>query len=138
MSDKLIPEIIKFAIVGGFGACINISVYIMSVEVFDLNYTFSALAAFFTALINNFVWNSIWTFQHSKILDIINVTKQFAKYLSSNLISLVVNLMVLKSGVMIFGAQYHLIFQILGIALGGTLNFLLAKYFVFIHSANKY
>lgn len=137
MIDKRIFEIIKFSIVGSVGACINILVYIMSFEVFDMNYIFSATVAFLIALINNFVWNSLWTFYYHKLKFMINVTSRFAKYLSSNLISLGVNLTILKFGVLIFGVQYHVIFQILGIVLGGVSNFLFAKYFVFKQSNSK-
>jgi dolichol-phosphate mannosyltransferase len=55
-------QLVKFCAVGGSGYVVNLVVFTIAVEVFDLHHLLAATAAFVVAVSNNFWWNRHWTF----------------------------------------------------------------------------
>ena len=55
-------QLVKFCAVGGSGYVVNLAVFTLAVEVFDLHHLVAATAAFVVAVSNNFWWNRHWTF----------------------------------------------------------------------------
>ena len=55
-------QLIKFCAVGASGYVVNLTVFALCVEVFDLHHLVAATAAFVVAVTNNFWWNRHWTF----------------------------------------------------------------------------
>ncbi len=58
-----LAKYLKFAVIGGIGAVINLLVLWTGVEVFALYYLLAASIAFVIADTNNFIWNRWWTFR---------------------------------------------------------------------------
>jgi dolichol-phosphate mannosyltransferase len=55
-------QLVKFCAVGGSGYVVNLAVFTVAVEGFDLHHLLAATAAFVVAVLNNFWWNRHWTF----------------------------------------------------------------------------
>ena len=129
-------KLIRFAAVGFMGALINLLIYFSMTEVASLGLNISAMAAFGSAAINNYILNHLWTFNFENQGRPLNV-KQFFYYLLGNLIGLSVNLFALNLLSMTAGIEYHLIWQMAGIILGAVFNFVFAKKLVFQISKTK-
>ncbi|HEX2232650.1 MAG TPA: GtrA family protein [Thermoleophilaceae bacterium] len=56
-------QLVKFCAVGASGYVVNLCVFALCFEVFDLHHLVAATAAFVVAVTNNFWWNRHWTFQ---------------------------------------------------------------------------
>jgi putative flippase GtrA len=56
-------QLMKFCGVGASGYVVNLCVFTVCVEVFDLHHLIAATAAFAVAVTNNFWWNRHWTFR---------------------------------------------------------------------------
>jgi putative flippase GtrA len=56
-------QLIKFCAVGASGYVVNLTVFALCVEVFDLHHLIAATLAFAVAVTNNFWWNRYWTFR---------------------------------------------------------------------------
>ena len=56
-------QLFKFCAVGASGYVVNLTVFALCVEVFDLHHLVAATAAFVVAVTNNFWWNRNWTFR---------------------------------------------------------------------------
>lgn len=131
-----IPKLLRFGIVGGFGAAINFTVYYAAFQFLHLGVNLSALLAFGIAVINNYIFNHIWTFRAENGNNTINF-KQFGYYFLGNVQGLAINLVILNLVVSFLGMEFHLIGQMLGIFCGMLSNFIFAKKFVFTASANQ-
>jgi putative flippase GtrA len=55
-------QLVRFAVVGGVGFCVNVGVYALCVHVLAIDYRLSAVIAWMVAVTNNFVLNRHWTF----------------------------------------------------------------------------
>jgi dolichol-phosphate mannosyltransferase len=55
-------QLMRFAAVGVSGYAVNLTVYWLALHA-NLEYRAAATAAFVVALVNNFVWNRLWTFR---------------------------------------------------------------------------
>jgi putative flippase GtrA len=127
---RSIPKLLRFGIVGSVGASINFAAYYAMTIVFSIGLNVSAIGAFGVAVISNYILNHQWTFSAENENRPVNV-RQFTYYLLGNLVGLLVNLLVLNILVVIAGIQYHLVWQMLGIACGMLFNFVFAKRLVF-------
>jgi putative flippase GtrA len=56
-------QLAKFCAVGASGYVVNLCVFAVCVELFDLHHLLAATAAFVVAVMNNFWWNRHWTFR---------------------------------------------------------------------------
>ena len=55
-------QLVKFCMVGGSGYVVNLCVFAVAYQVFDLHHLAAATVAFVVAVFNNFWWNRHWTF----------------------------------------------------------------------------
>lgn len=62
-------KILRFAIVGGSGAVISLSVLFLLTDIAGLHYLVSYLIAGTLAITNNYIWHSRWTFKTNKGLS---------------------------------------------------------------------
>jgi putative flippase GtrA len=114
------PEVkrfIKFAMVGGFGAILDVTVLTVLVFVFHTPDYLANLISVGCAVVSNFTWNTLWTFPESRQQN--NLHKHFAQFLLVNLAGLGINELV-------FVITDKFLFEPLFIALG--LNVALAIY----------
>jgi putative flippase GtrA len=56
-------QLVKFCAVGASGYVVNLTVFAVCVEGFDLHHLAAATVAFVVAVLNNFWWNRHWTFR---------------------------------------------------------------------------
>ena len=56
-------QLVKFCAVGASGYVVNLSVFALCVEAFDMHHLVAATVAFVVAVLNNFWWNRHWTFR---------------------------------------------------------------------------
>jgi len=56
-------ELIRFGAVGASGYVVNLVVFTLLVHAAGVDYIVAAVVAFVVALVNNFVWNRLWTFR---------------------------------------------------------------------------
>ena len=55
-------QLVRFGLVGGVGFAVNLAVYALFVHPFGVYYLVASVAAWFVAVMNNFVLNRHWTF----------------------------------------------------------------------------
>ena len=56
----------KFCVVGASGYAVNLGVYALLLNAANLHYTLAATGSFVVAVTNNYLWNRLWTFRHSR------------------------------------------------------------------------
>lgn len=86
------PEVkrfIKFAIVGGFGAVLDIAVLTLLVFVFHVPDYLANIISVGCAIVSNFTWNTLWTFPETRTQN--NLHKHFAQFALVNLVGLGIN-----------------------------------------------
>jgi dolichol-phosphate mannosyltransferase len=118
----------KFALIGGIGALINLTILWTSVEVFGIYYLIAAVLAFVIADTNNFIWNRWWTFRSKGKVHI-----QYSQFLLVSVDGLMLNLILLKTlkedvfpwlGIGEDRASLYLVFaQVIAIFLVSIFNF---------------
>ena len=59
-------ELGKFCVVGASGYAVNLAVYAALLNGANLHYTLAATCSFVVAVTNNYLWNRLWTFSHSR------------------------------------------------------------------------
>ena len=91
-SKETFKHMIKFAIVGSIGMCINLSILYCFTEILNFYYIFSEIVAFTVAVTNNYILNKLWTFKRKLEEEFII---KFFEYVFINLISLALNLYIL-------------------------------------------
>lgn len=114
------PEVkrfIKFAVVGGFGAILDVTVLTLLVFVFHMPDYLANLISVGCAVVSNFTWNTLWTFPESRGQN--QIHKHFAQFALVNLVGLGINELV-------FVLTDKFLFEPLFMALG--LNVALAIY----------
>lgn len=85
------PEVkrfIKFMIVGGFGAVLDVTVLNVLILVFGVPKFYANIISVSCAIISNFTWNRLWTFPESRDHP---VHTQLGKFATVNLIGLGIN-----------------------------------------------
>jgi putative flippase GtrA len=125
------PKLLRFGFVGVLGATINLGAYYIATTVLQWGVNLSAVCAFVVAVSNNYVLNHLWTFGAENQNNRVNF-RQYVYYGLGNVFGLLVNLIVLNLIITFLGIKFHLAGQALGILCGMSLNFVIAKKFVFI------
>lgn len=88
------PEVkrfIKFMIVGGFGAVLDVTVLNVLILVFGVPKFYANIISVSCAILSNFTWNRLWTFPESREHP---VHSQLGKFATVNLIGLGINQLV--------------------------------------------
>jgi len=120
---------LKFAIVGGSGTIINLVIFYFMADYFKINPILSSVVGFTVAVTNNYLLNHKWTFI-SVVNDNISL-KYYLKFVTSSLLGLLMNIIVLKIVIIVFKPKLLVIAQAFGIVAGMGSNFLLSKFIVF-------
>jgi dolichol-phosphate mannosyltransferase len=98
-------QLIKFGAVGASGYVVNLIVYEIARQQFDVHYLVAAVIAFIFAVTNNFLWNRHWTFKATDG----HAGFQAARFFVVSLFALAFNLLLLQilvgAGVGEFPAQ---------------------------------
>jgi len=56
-------QLLKFCVVGASGYVVNLAVFALLVNGFDVHYLAAAVFSFCVAVANNYLWNRLWTFR---------------------------------------------------------------------------
>ena len=59
-------QLAKFCVVGASGYIVNLAVYALLLNGANLHYRLAATCSFVVAVMNNYLWNRLWTFKHSR------------------------------------------------------------------------
>ncbi|HET7052430.1 MAG TPA: GtrA family protein [Solirubrobacterales bacterium] len=119
-------ELVKFGVVGASGYLINLAVFSILADSFDLHHIIAAIGAFCVALANNFLWNRHWTFESGDG----HPGFQAARFLAVSLGALLINLVVLEA--LVSGTSMgDLPAQAIAVAVAMPFNFLGNKLWTF-------
>ena len=109
----------KYCVVGAIGVVVNLVVYTLLMDGAHLHYLAAATISFCVAVTNNFVLNKYWTFDNPGGRGF----TQASRFLIISLMSLVVNLLVLRLLVEDAGLKNMLAAQFIAISVVTVLNF---------------
>ena len=104
-SKVFIIQGIRFAIVGGIGTLVNLSLLYILTDVYGILYLISETVGFTVSVIHNYFWNKSFTFEEDikeKVVD------KGMKFTIICILALIVNLTVLFILVEFFGIFYLL------------------------------
>jgi len=119
-------RVFKFGIVGISGIVVNLGILFCLVEFFGINKDFASPIAIEIAIINNFIWNDIWTFRS---LENGKFSSRWQRLVSFNIISAggaLLNWGVYLLLLNVFSV-YYIAAQFIGILLGFVWNFLMNR-----------
>jgi dolichol-phosphate mannosyltransferase len=124
-------RLIKFGVVGGSGFIVNMFFLWLFTEIFGIYYIVSSVLAIALAMINNFIWNDIWTWRGKGEPGIKPFFVRLLKFcLVASLAGYVGNLGILWFLTHFFGLHY-MISNVFGIAVGTLVNYFLNNYWTF-------
>jgi dolichol-phosphate mannosyltransferase len=124
-------QLVKFSVVGASGYVVNLAVFALLVEVFDVYYLLAAAVAFVVAVSNNFLWNRYWTFKAGEG----HAGFQAARFFVVSLLAFGFNLLVLRVLVNDVGLP-EIPAQAIAIAAATPLNFIGNKLWSFRHHSS--
>jgi dolichol-phosphate mannosyltransferase len=128
-------RVLKFGTVGFSGVGVNAGLLFLLTERTGLDYRLSAIIAIELSIINNFLWNSIWTWRDKKTSCHIGLSNRFVKFhISCVFTAFLINYGLLILLTELFSIPYQ-ISNLAGIAFGSILNFFLSHFWVFRHKA---
>lgn len=119
---------LKFGIVGGSGVVVNMGVLYVLTHYFKINYKISSVFAIELSIITNFLLNNYWTWraQQGK-----SFRRKFVQYhISVGITAILANWLLLIFLTEVVGI-YYLISNLIGIAVGMLLNFVLNDLWTF-------
>jgi dolichol-phosphate mannosyltransferase len=132
-----VARFFKFCVVGGSGVLVNAGLFRLLIRGAGLDYRLSAIAAIETAIVNNFLWNYLWTFRDRRASRVRDMLVMFARFnLSSGLTAMAVNWGLLVFLKEVFGV-YEEVANLAGIAAGTLANFLASHFWAFAATAEK-
>jgi len=119
----------RFMVVGGIGSILNLSIFYILADIFNINVSISAIIAFSGAVTQNYLLNSRYTF--NKFNTIRLSLWLYSKYVAVNLIGLVVNLIIVNILVTLYSIWPKVFAQFIGIVIGMAINYFGSKVLVF-------
>lgn len=87
MKNSQTKRFIKFALVGISGTIVDFSIFNLCLSVFHLASVVSSVCSFSVAVVNNFIWNRLWTYPESREKS---VSSQLVKFSAVSIIGLVI------------------------------------------------
>ena len=119
-------QLVKFGLVGGSGYVVNLTVFAILAEGFDVHHIPAAIAAFCVAVTNNFLWNRHWTFDAGHG----HAGFQAARFFLISVLALIINLVALELLISRAGMS-ELPAQALAVAIAMPFNFIGNKLWTF-------
>lgn len=115
-------KIFRFGLVGLSGIVVNMGFLYVLTEFAGLYYLISAAIAIELSIVNNFIWNDIWTFGATENLRFDRKIQRFGSFQAVSMGGLLVNMGVLYLLADIFGVNY-LIANLAGILVAFVWNY---------------
>lgn len=120
-------QLIKFGMVGASGFALNTVVYVLLLHA-GTPYLLAAAGAFCVAVLNNFMWNRLWTFRHQAVGS--HAGFQAARFFLVSAIAFACNAALLAGFVEIAGIG-KIVGQLVAVTLVMPVSFLGNKYWSF-------
>ncbi len=120
-------QLIRFGVVGASGYAVNLATFAICVHVLGIDYKLASPIAYFVGTVNNFIWNSRWTFSHKKEA---HPAEQAWKFFAVSLVSFGVNYGILIGLVSATGME-KVLAQAIANVCGIPVNFLGQKLWSF-------
>ena len=126
INNKLIQQILKFTVVGGFAFIVDYVTIIVCKEVFNINVLLSAAIAFIISVIFNYILSIKWVFDVNK-----NKSKKrnFILFMFLSIIGLILTEIIMWIGTDLLNI-YYLIVKIIATAIVMIFNFITRKIFL--------
>ncbi len=121
VSDELTRPL-RFGLVGLSGILVNMGILYALTEVFGLYYLVSAAIAIELSIVNNFVWNDVWTFKSAGDLKFERNLHRFGSFQAVSTAGLVVNMGILYLLADVAGV-YYLAANLAGILIAFAWNY---------------
>jgi dolichol-phosphate mannosyltransferase len=128
--NKLIKQILKFAVTGGLGTITNLVLFFLLVDVGKLSAIPISIACFLISGTQNYYLHHKWTFAQHTRGTALSIKKWFL-FLCSALFGLSVNIALVSIMLQTIMLPYKVIAQACGILAGMVINFITAKFMVF-------
>ncbi len=132
-SPTLGARFLRFNAVGAVGIGVQLAALALLKSGFGIHYMLATALAVEAAVLHNFFWHVKWTWRDrsrgATISD--NLNRLWKFHLGNGVVSLLVNLALMRLLVGSFGMNY-LAANILAIAAGGVANFLVSERLVFL------
>jgi putative flippase GtrA len=110
-------QLAKFCAVGASGYVVNLVVYSLLVQGFELHYLLAATCSFLVAVTSNYTWNRLWTFRGDRG----HLAYQGLRFLVVSAVALSANLVILHTLVQVWDRE--VLSQAVAIVLVTPLNF---------------
>ena len=128
-SKSFINQGIRFAIVGGIGTFVNLSLLYILTDIYRILYLISEAIAFTVSVIHNYFWNKSFTFEEDIKEKVIGKGIKFSIIC---ILALIVNLLVLFILVEYFGI-FYLFAEVGAIGVAFFVNFFGNRFWTFRH-----
>lgn len=123
-------RLIKFGLVGFSGVLVNMGLFFLFSDVAGFSYYLASPIAIEFSIVNNFLWNTGWTWKDRKTTCRKEKTWRFLKFHLISALSALVNYGILVLLVEKGGLNKYLA-NLAGIALGTGINFILNHFWTF-------
>lgn len=124
---KVSKEFLKFCVIGVMNTGIHLVCLFILTEYFHIYYVLSSVLAFLIALVNSFIFNSIWTFE-SQIKE--KLATRFMKFFAVSVFAGAMNILALYMMTEFLGIWY-ILSQILATVVSKLINFTGYKFWTF-------
>ena len=123
-------RIVKFGLVGASGVAVNMFFLWLFTKVAGLHYLASSAAAIELSILNNFLWNNLWTFSDRRGTEGDGAVAKLIKYHLSVSVAALTNVFLLWLLHGVIGINY-LLANGIGIGVGFALNYGISNRWVF-------
>ena len=117
-----IKRFLKFILVGISGIGVNQGILYLLTEYAGMFYLVSSIFATQSAILNNFLWNHLWTFRDRRTQNE-SILRKLGKFELVSIAGKLTNILVLYLAVTFMGLHY-LAANLIGIAIGFIINFI--------------
>ncbi len=126
-------KILRFGLVGLSGIIVNMVLLYALTEIVGIYYLISAAIAIELSIVNNFVWNDVWTFKSARDLRFGRRVQRFASFQAVSVGGLVINMAVLYALADIAGV-YYLAANLVGIFVAFAWNYVVNRHFTWVRA----
>ena len=121
-------KIVRFGLVGLSGIFVNMGLLYALTEIAGLYYLISAAIAIELSIVNNFVWNDVWTFKSARDLRFGRRVQRLASFQAVSVGGLVINMAVLYVLADVAGV-YYLVANLIGIFVAFAWNYAVNRHY---------
>lgn len=121
-------KILKFGIVGGSGVVVNMGLLYILTAYFHIDYKIASIFAIEMSIITNFLLNNYWTWQDQRDKNF--WLKMMQYHISVGIAAILANWLLLIFLTEVVGI-YYMISNLIGIAVGTALNFVINDLWTF-------